>query len=317
MDQQHLPPAQTAAAPQIEAAPPEGLWEQAAYGNSFLAEQVQSGAATQGLWADLAGWFSGGEEAPKVARKGIGEAASQIDRKMAAEELRGKFHVGEGSEEGKAGVSQEEYDEIVGLYSDIRMGRSQLKLNPGDLPPEEAAAFRAGTMNDLSTLMQTPSGRALLKDLARGNNGHTTTLGPTTGSPDTNASLPGLNPGDMDDRWKLHHALHNGQGADTTVNYNPGQISHTPHDGDIRSDIALYHELTHAWHNGHGQNAEGSVPGQDGASVGLEEFETVGLGRWADQPYTENRYRAERAKMGEKVGPRTTYGGTKPEDHQL
>lgn len=315
MDYQHA----STPAREVVAPPPElagGLWEQDLLGNGFLAEQLGQGA-TAGFWSRHFPSIFGPEEAPKVAETGIGEAAARIDRAMAAEELRDRFQVGEGDAPGRARVSQAEYDEIVALYSDIRLGRTQLRLDTQGLTEEEAAAFRGGAMKDIAALLQTPSGRALLGELAHGNKGHTTTLGRSTGDPNAEVSLPGLDPNDIDDRWKLHHALHGGGGADSRVNYAPGQSVHTDHDGEIRSDIALYHELTHAWHNGQGQNAEGAVSGKGGTAVGLEELETVGLGRWEKLPYTENRYRAERAAVGEQIAPRATYGGTSAKDHGL
>lgn len=315
MDFQYAPA--LAPVPEIAApAPLAGLWEQDTFGNGFLAEQL-SESATTGFWNRHFPSIFGPEQTPEVARPGLDAVAQAADRTVAALELKDRFHVGEGAEAGKASVSQEEYDEIVALYSDIRRGKTQLKLDTAGLSEEDAAAFRQGTMGDLASMMQTPSGRALLAELAHGNNGHTTTLGHTAEDPDNEASLPGLDMNDVDDRWKLHNALHGGGGANSRVNYTPGKTVHTDHDGDIRSDVTLYHELTHAWHNGKGQNAQGSVPGANGTTVGLEEFETVGMGRYKDLPYTENRYRAERARMGEKMAPRATYGGTKPEEHGL
>lgn len=317
MDYDRLP-TESVAAP-LEQAPAGvgGLWQQDSFGNGFLAEQLQSGAANASIFSDIWDGIFGADEAPRVARKGIADAAGQIDRKMAAEELKDRFHVGEGEEQGKATVSQEEYDKLVNLYSDIRMGKTQIDLDTTGMSEKDAAAFRSGTMGDMASLLQTPSGRALLDDLAHGNNGHRTTLGGTAGKPDTKASLPGLDMGDIDDRWKLDRALHDHCGADSRVSYQPGQTVHTAHDGDIRSDVTLYHELAHAWHNGHGQAARGAVSGTDGEEVELAEFETVGMKGYENLPYTENRYRAERDRMGDRLGARKTYGGTKPEDHDL
>lgn len=294
-----------------------GLLDQDLFGNGFLASQLGESVSAAPSMFSFFGLFGDEVEAPR-AKKGIGEAARTLaDRAAAAEELKAKFHVGEGSEEGKAGVSEEEYARIVALYSDIRMGKTQLKLDTSGLDEDAAKAFRDGTMGDLSTMMQTESGRQLLDELAHGNKGHQTTIGATKGDPDTGAWLPGLDMGDVDDRWKLHHALHDGSGANSSVSYQPGQTVHTKHDGDIRSDIVLYHELTHAWHNGNGQNAQGAVSGADGVSVGYEEFEAAGMGPWSDARFSENRYRGERDRMGDKVGPRKTYGGTTPQEHGL
>jgi hypothetical protein len=104
----------------------------------------------------------------------------------------------------------------------------------------------------------------------------------------------------------------------------------TPH----RSDITLYHELVHAFHT---QTAVGkekdALVGRDRDAgvlidpvdpvdapyagtgfdegttkgVSLEEYATVGLGQYAQDRFTENRYRRERRALGENVPARGYY----------
>lgn len=102
---------------------------------------------------------------------------------------------------------------------------------------------------------------------------------------------------------------------------------HNPRLMPHRSDVSLLHELIHAFHFQKGTpkgkddlvDDETAVDAVDApfteqsfgeekpAGVREEEYATVGLGPYRDDPYTENRYRRERRDMGEDVSDRGYY----------
>ena len=66
----------------------------------------------------------------------------------------------------------------------------------------------------------------------------------------------------------------------------------------IRSDVALYHELVHILDFHDGTNNPDLID-EDGESVRALEYRAVGLGDFADEPISENAYRAARREIGD------------------
>lgn len=231
---------------------------------------------------------------PQIAQKGLSLAAERMVDEMAArQELQSMFETGDVPVDGKAWVSPEEFDHIVETYSAIRRGETQLTID-GD------EAFRAGAMKDIAKIMQTESGRAMLDEIAHSE--HTTKIGGTNDPdhPVTSGRIPGV-PLDTDGKWKIFKARTDGKtGVDSEISYSPGHTVKSDNDGEFQSDVTLFHELTHAWHNGKGNNYPGEHNGVDN-----DEYQAV----WFDE-YNENRYRAERAAdLGEDIDERKTYDG--------
>jgi hypothetical protein len=57
-------------------------------------------------------------------------------------------------------VSQQEYDQIVETYSNIRLGRGDLTIDTSAMTdPAQAATYRQGTMDQIADMLQTTSGR--------------------------------------------------------------------------------------------------------------------------------------------------------------
>jgi hypothetical protein len=272
---------------------------QALYGNSFLACNLFGGS---------------GEEDKAALRQMVEEVREGVDRQMAEDELREKLHVGEGAADGQAAVSQEEFDEMAALYSDIRRGKTDIQFDLsrfGD-NKEAAEAFKNGTMADLSSIMQTPSGRAMLKELAHSENGTKVTLGKANDPdhPETSPLYKGrtFEQLDMDERWAQKAELDQNKPVSSRIEYAPGQTVHTDHSGDVRSDVALYHELAHAYHFGKGDTVKGGKQVGD-HYVDNSELQTT-QGWHGDERYTENKYRWERRTgLGEDLPRRETYGG--------
>ncbi|MBR0801239.1 hypothetical protein JQ615_38395 [Bradyrhizobium jicamae] len=79
-----------------------------------------------------------------------------------------------------------------------------------------------------------------------------------------------------------------GRGTNTTIHYRPHQVKIGEGSEGWRTDgqpwISLAHEMIHAWMAMSGRTPRGKYEPED---------ETVGLGKYASEPYTENRIRSE------------------------
>lgn len=225
------------------------------------------------------------------------QARRAADREQAAAELRGKFHIVSNPDEVDGNsVTQEQYDKVVGMYSDIRLGKSNIEIG-GNLKGEELEEYRRKTMTDIGRILQTDSGRELLDKTMNAKNkageNVTTVLGPAGVNPDTGKPNDPTTVATDDKQSK------NGQGSSTSISYNPLEDVDAPIQDQggswgntWRSDVALYHELVHSQHMHDGKVAD---------SEKQEEMNTVGMGSGFNpqaNPYFENRYRHERRMIG-------------------
>ena len=174
------------------------------------------------------------------------------------------------------------------MYSDIRMGKTNIEIG-GGLSGEELEAFKNGTMEDMARILQTKSGRELLKHTmhAEDKDGNALktriTRSESANDPYTQAH---------DERRAM-----GGKGSSADIKYRPGHDVATKYEGaswgdEFRSDVVLYHELAHAKHMHDGKLSK---------DVDTEEMNTVGMGSGfqADHwKYFENRYRHERRQIG-------------------
>lgn len=249
----------------------------------------------------------------------------QLDRAMAMAELSSKFNVVSDDFVGpRLGnqVTQSEFARIATLYSDVRMGDTNLQFDTAGMSEQDANAFRSGAMGDIGTLLTTASGRDLIDQLAYQQvDGHdnTTTLrrSATPGQAGTNSG-PGGN---------FANGA-NGVGTNTAVSYQPGvdfdmatQLSpnyQTSGYRNITSDIVLFHELVHANHMRQGLADMSTITNREAThrndrGVLAEEYATVGLGGYGEGDLTENGYRRERAFVtGQAIPQRDTYNGSGP-----
>lgn len=280
------------------------------------------------------GWFGAGKEVSvaQPAADLLQEARERLDVEAARIELRDKFHVigdGELHDGAQNTVDEQQFEQLAQLYSDIRLGKTDLKFDTSGMDAETAAKFKGGTMQDLGSMLQTESGRDLVQKLAFNEKGHTTTL---TGAEAPNkAKCTREQSDDPQQEALLARQDSNGTGNDAIVKYVPGQgfvqkgpaNDPRPYELEQRSDIVLYHELTHALHRTDGTTAQGRVSGYGGQhpaestcddEIEIEEYDTSGIGHDGhDDYFSENTYRAERAEMGEDVAQRERYspdGGT-------
>lgn len=286
---------------------------------SWLGEQWEGAKSVAGeAWDALSGWAGEKWDGAKqwmgdlwngVGQEGLGgllDPSGMMDRQDAQRELRGNFDIVPDDFVGPRNqnqVTQAEFEEIARTYSDIRLGRSDLKLDTAGLSEEDAAAFRAGTMSDIGNLLQTQSGRGLVRSLAYaplqadGTSRRTTTISRRNDA-SGNADPSNANGGGT-------------FGQSGYARYVPGVDTLASRE-NLRSDVTLYHELVHAhhavyntWDSGNVAAGPG-VPASDVGVIGNFEHQAAGIGAHANDAYSENRYRAERRMIGNGVGARTT-----------
>jgi hypothetical protein len=191
-------------------------------------------------------------------------------------------------------VSKAEFDKMVQLYGNLELGKTDIQFAGGGAKPGEA---KANSMDDLARLLQTPSGRALVAQLAD-NHGGTKSKGKhvITTIDGAHATMPNSYAVDG------AQASCNGVGSPAAVEYPAGHPYHLAPKpwGDVRSDVVLFHELTHALHQTHGDAAMASVPKVDPVDnfTAPYEYQAVGLGPFAGAAISENAYRKERAAVG-------------------
>ena len=252
------------------------------------------------------------EDDKKWMREMFEETRDAINEQIAAEKLKEKLHVGEDAVEGKANVSQEEFDRMVKLHSDIRAGKTHFKFDTGNLEADDAVAFKNRTMDDMAKMMQTPSGRALLSELARDEDGHPVILNHASdaNAPTTSPLYKGRTYDYLDaqEREEQAAALERDDPTGSYIAYRPGHTVETEHDGSVPSDVVLFHELVHAHHFAKGTTAKGHEV-VNGKKIENAELQTT-EGWHGDERYTENGYRWERRRqLGEDIARRETYGG--------
>jgi hypothetical protein len=217
-------------------------------------------------------------------------------------------------------VTQEQYQHIVDLYSDISLNRTDLHFDePGRGTSDyDTRDFRHGTMQDMGRIMQTAEGREMLERLAHNTDAHgahhVTHLADGTNHP-WNAGAGNAGENSM-----------NGHGQDAHVSYAPGatvlsQLGHDEGWSNIRSDVTLFHELSHAMHETDGTIARGNVTNASLDAHGVAandmsrddvrrrhpilnaEHQAVGIGAYAHDRYTENAYRRARMEIAHAGGP--------------
>jgi hypothetical protein len=106
-----------------------------------------------------------------------------------------------------------------------------------------------------------------------------------------------------------------GAGTDVTIRYNPG-VNVLENAGlsdpwlPFRSDVLLAHEMRHAMHETQGTMDSSMVDATTGDGVADDagrhrrwEHQAVGIGLYANDPMSENAYRAERALLGAAGAP--------------
>lgn len=243
------------------------------------------------------------------------------DRIIMGARLADRFDVVEDGYDGERlpnTVTASEYQEIVKTYSDINLGRSDIKIDRGltdnnyayDMSEQE---YKEAAMDDIADIMQTQSGRDLVGSLhdnrqvdASGNQVHRQThIQART---------------DSSGQWPDDTGADTGQleGGDSIIFINPNRDVDDGEIGRTRSDVALYHEMVHAHHDTHGTTRAGNVEASDlpgdyavetdaafDRPVERAEHQAMGIGEFKHAYLSENNYRSERfgvAASGRGIG---------------
>lgn len=296
-----------------------------------MAEAAAGAPAAMGAGGGVGDWFKGlfdhGEpglgDAVKENRKDLHD---RFALESAKEDLKGKFKIGDGT--GPNAVSPEEFEKVAKMYSDIREGKSDIKLDTDEKDPVKAAELKKKAMDDMGTMLTTPAGRKLVGDLA--SNETVDPNDPTKKIHHQTAVHLTNNPDKVNDCDEKGMAMARqeqdaaagakieqkastpGVGVDAEVTFHPGVTKMLDGPNVVSTgDTALFHELVHADHMTHGtkiasdQRVNDFLSRDNGAKK--EELATVGLGDYKQDYLTENEYRRERAQLDPMVQQRPSY----------
>jgi hypothetical protein len=260
-----------------------------------------------------------------VAHEGVGgivgDMPGAVDRLVAEQQLRSRIDIVDGETSGPRlpnQVTRDEFHQAAHDFSDVRLGRGNLRLAPDPhATVAEADAFTNGAMVDVAAMLQTSSGRQEVSALSHNDRGHTTTIEPNldkkTRAPLHEAVTP---PADSLNAVQNHDGTPR-SGSDAHIHYNPGvEAKHS------RSDVVLSHEMRHALDETHGNMDNTLVDKTDGVPQDLivtkehppvmrYDHQALGIGKYTDEKLTENHYRQERQEIGSTAGPDSVLPGDK------
>ena len=189
---------------------------------------------------------------------------------------------------------------------------------------------RDETMKDLTTIAQTGVGQALLKEMTNEKYKENAKVviavrdfyGAPTGGPSSEGGAKvSYTPQALKDRDTLN------RGPGKAITRMEALKEDNPWQENERTDITLFHEMVHAFHVqdetllGKDElvgdkeavhladkpfDGSGMMEGQK-IGVPMEEYQTVGLGKFNKKGFNENTYRKERRDLKENVAPRNQY----------
>jgi Effector protein len=261
------------------------------------------------------------------------------DRMKAENELAGRFEIVDGKTKGPRlpnQITSAEFHQLSNTYSDIRLGHGDLTIDGAGA--KDPGQYGADIMNDIGDILQTKSGRALVEGLSNSTNidekgdlvHRHTTLEPGVdddGVPDLN--LTDEQPADKNSEFGKNILGLDGTpgvGKDTVVRSNPNMdipsVDATgAASGHGRSDVALFHEMVHAYTDTRGITESGLITADDSfvsaaplGAIHLQdpdvvadakakwpvqraEYQAAGLGFHKGDLLTENTYRRERTEV--------------------
>ncbi len=180
------------------------------------------------------------------------------------------------------------FKKIATLYGMIDLGHGPIKIDP-KLGPN----FQPAVMKNIATMLKTSVGRTLVGDLHGGDKDVTIGYAPDK----VTAHQEPTNPNGVSNPLI---------GSGSYIPFHPDELIGTRDTALVSTpDTVLFHELTHAHHAAHGTTQTGTVTQRPSAhgldlhhedvlnKVRNEEYATVGLGAFAQQPISENAYRAQ------------------------
>jgi Effector protein len=214
--------------------------------------------------------------------------------------------------------SSKSHPDPTPVYAATQWGkRTKLQIEP--VAEQQAAnrekklrTLRRGVIKDLKEILSTRIGERLLRYLAT-MSPRKTFLKPSEQGPlpETEYHLAGERMGESDIRFypsEVYDAMELFEREKRKEHIEVGWKL-------IPSDVALFHELVHAYHNARDTNVSGTLPREEALNpvdIGIErrEYQAVGLDtkdgvrKFSDEEFTENKYRAARTP---KLPDRTTY----------
>lgn len=275
--------------------------QQDTLGNQFLAAARIPGALMHDLSTGVGALQNEGWRA-------VFDMSAAVSREQGREALADKLVVLKPGEQGTGApneVDEQTYERLVCQYGAIRNGDSMLQIDTSRMDMFEAAGFESGVMGDISRMMQTPTGRALINELSSTENGHTTQISSTDKALGPNVDGDWVaadkdlttNPTSSAEMGAL---LSNGSGTSMRIRYQPGQDvdGGDASWGHARSDTVLAQQMALALHG-----IRGDMPcNEDGLDADGAARQAIGLGDWANELLTENRYRADRSILADLPG---------------
>lgn len=286
---------------------------QGTIGNAAVASSLPDMAAS---------WFGGGI-LPLMSGTPYGQESEE--RMKAREELSAKLQVGEGEGlvDGKAMVSQEQFDKMLDTYESIKNGTSNIQISGVGMSDEDAEKFKAKVLDNMTTMMQTDAGRELLDELANQEHLKPEDREDIVISDGTKSYFDhGIDGNQLAGNRCVARNEHDGEdgtgtgsavfftGNDRVLKNPDGTDMHMP------SDAVLFHELVHARHNLNGTMDHSKVDPADGNTqwkctdlidghrgVDRDEHQAAGLGYYADDYLTENTYRSQQRDLAYSLPP--------------
>jgi hypothetical protein len=240
-----------------------------------------------------------------VTHEGLGgfmnDLPGALDRVVAEQQLRPEFELDDHPVASVAPnvVSSDEFHQTAASFSAVRRGAGNLSVQPdGAAPPAAQSDFANGSMHEIAETLRTPTGRAEVDALV--NAPHKTTIEPMAAGQTVPMTLP---PKDSMSDWqaRMNKDGTARDGSDAHISLNPNQSYF-----GLPADVALAHEMAHAVSETNGMMDTQKADASDGVSRdrGVPRFEhqAIGIGKYANVPFSENSYRAERNALAPSAG---------------
>jgi hypothetical protein len=274
----------------------------------------QTDAQAKGVLGQGIGDFTSG-----LMQEGIGglfDIGGMMDRQEAQRELAGNFQIidpaNPPAKHAGNQITQEEFEKTAKLYSDIRLDRTNMHFDldhgPSPLADDKSQdKYKRDFMGNVGRILQTEDGRQLIDGVAHNEKGYNVEI----------QNQRDLNNQSAEPNSLTDAANHTGTGS--TVMVDPSRDGTVGEATDPwhkeRSDVTLFHELTHTYHQLRGdedhsgevgpglngstrdQDNYGGIPNDQRQDVSWEQ-QAVGIGNHAGESINENSYRRQRAEIG-------------------
>lgn len=173
-------------------------------------------------------------------------------------------------------IRQSDFDALVERLAEVKAGSSNISVTGTE-------EFQTHVYLDLGWLMTSGVGQELIREIQEA--GHDVAI-VETGGGNGASYIPNA------DSWETEDVPPRpGPGSDVSVSFNPNRLFIKDGSLDWHNRppaIGLAHEMVHAWTGVYGMRARGRTD----EGVKRRELQATGLGEFADNRLTENRFRA-------------------------